>query len=270
MKGDPRPVENPISAMFDLSDEVANQAPAIRSMVRYAAAFITAWLFVNCLLGLVFLGARSILLALVMLCLFIVGLTSLVLLYRVNRFFKFYVARHRAIVAVRNLDPMVYAPGGRNPTERLVMHLRTNIPALNGRDVEVAMPGIVAGAHGTQYRFDAYISEPPGTLWKLAGLGRHGFAVYVKLFTEPPTADDLRALKAAVEDVSERTTIPPLRVIALWERKEVQTLDEAAYKYVLSEAAWGRHRFREMACAMEIVSETNGTYDFIPYMPSAR
>jgi hypothetical protein len=69
-----------------------------------------------------------------------------------------------------------------------------------------------------------------------------------------------------VEDVSNRSMTPPTRVIALWERKEVQTLDEAAYQFVMTNGVGTRHRFRDMACAMEIVSETNGTYDFIPYM----
>ena len=270
MKGDVRAVENPISAMFDLSEDVASQAPNIRSLVRYAAAFISVWLFVNCLLGLVFLGSGNLFLALVMLCFFIIGLTSLVLLYRVNRFFRYFVSRHSAITAVRNMDPMVYAPGGQNATERLVTFLRNNITALNGKNVEVAMPGIVQGEQGTQYRFDAYIKEPSGTLWNLFGIGKHGFSVYVKLFGTPPTAEELKALKKAVEDVSSRSMIPPIRVIALWERKEIQTLEDSAYQFIMSNGVSVRHRFRDMACAMEIVSETDGTYDFIPFMPSLK
>lgn len=270
MKRDVRAVENPISAMFDLSEDVAGQAPNIRGLVRYAAAFISVWLFVNCLLGLVFLGNGNLFLALVMLCFFIIGLTSLVLLYRVNRFFRYFVSRHRAITAVRNMDPMVYAPGGQNATERLVTFLRNNISALNGKDVEVAMPGIVQGEHRTQYRFDAYIKEPSSTLWNMFGIGKHGFAVYVKRFDNPPTAEELKALKMAVEDVSVRSMIPPIRVIALWERKEVQNLQDSAYQFIMTNGVGVRHKLRDMACAMEIVSETNGTYDFIPYMPSLK
>jgi len=55
MQKDVRAVENPISAMFDLSEDVAQQAPNIKSLVHYASGFIAVWLFINVLLGLVFL-----------------------------------------------------------------------------------------------------------------------------------------------------------------------------------------------------------------------
>ena len=157
MKKDVRAVENPISAMFDLSEDVAQQAPNIKSLVHYASAFIIVWLIINLFLGLALLVTGQLFLMLIMLVLFIMGVTSLILLRRINHFFKYFVARQRAITAVRQMDPMVYAPKGNNVTERLVTYFRASIPAFQGKEVEIAMPGIVAGQHGIEYNFDAYI-----------------------------------------------------------------------------------------------------------------
>jgi len=261
-----RAVENPISAMFDLSEDVAKQAPMIRRLVRYASAFILVWLFVNILLGIAFLAQGNLFLVLVMLALFIIGVSSMIFLRRINHFFRYYVARHRAITAVRQMDPMVYAPKGSNVTERLVTYLRASIPAFRRKEVEVAMPGILTGSSGMQYNFDAYIKEPASGSWKALGIGGHGFSCFIKTFPHPPDAKELQALKKAVEDVSQRTGIPPVRVIALWERAEDQTISDQAYRFVTTQMVSFSFKSRKLKCAMEIVSETEGAYDFIPYL----
>ena len=265
MEKDVRAVENPISAIFDLSEDVAKQAPNIKNLVRYASAFIIVWLIINILLGLVFLAEGNLFLMLIMLVLFILGITSLILLKRINHFFRYYVARQRAITAVRQMDPMVYAPKGSNVTERLVTYLRASIPAFQRKEVEVAMPGIVHGQN-MQYSFDAYLKEPAGGMWKSTGMGMHGFAAYIKKFDAPPTMKDLQALKMAIEDVTQRTGIPPVRAIALWERAEDQVISDAAYNFVMNNGIEVKHKSRKLTCAMEIVSETEGSYDFIPYL----
>jgi len=266
MQPDARAVENPISSIFDLSEDVAKQAPVIRSMVRYASAFIIVWLIITFFLLLALLSQGNIIFFLIMLALFIVGFVAIILLRRMNRFFKYYVVRHKAIKAVRDLDPMVYAPQGNTSTERFVTYHRGHNPAMFGRNVEVAMPGIVQGNQGSQYSFDAYIREPAGGLWKLFGLGRHGFAIYVKRFDTIPKGNEVQAFKNAVEDVTSRTRIPPSRVVVLWERKADETIDDRVYQFIMTQPVTGRHRFRKYVCNLEIVSETEGTYDFIPFM----
>ena len=138
MQQDARAVENPISAIFDLSEDVARQAPVIRSMVRYASAFIIIWLIVALFLVLALLVGRNWFFLLIMLSLFVIGVVSVVLLHRMNRFFKYYVARQRSIKAVRDMDPMVYAPQGKTVTERFVTYLRGHNPAIARRDVDVS------------------------------------------------------------------------------------------------------------------------------------
>lgn len=270
MKRDARAVENPISAIFDLSEDVAEQAPVIKSMVRYASAFIIVWLIISFFLLIALLVSGNLFLFLIMLALFVIGVVSVVMLRKMNQFFKYYVARQRSIKAVRDMDPMVYAPQGNTVTERFVTYLRGHNPAISNRDVEVAMPGIVHGHQGMEYHFDAYIREPAKGLWKSFGFGRHGFAIYIKSFDGPPTIENVQALRKAVEDVCTRSKIPPTRIVALWERKEDENITEGVYNFILSRPAILKHRFRSFTCNLEIVSETEGKYDFIPYMVTGR
>ncbi len=53
-KGDLRAVENPISAIFDLAEEVNEQTPKIRRLIGYSRLFIAAWLFVDFILLILF------------------------------------------------------------------------------------------------------------------------------------------------------------------------------------------------------------------------
>ncbi len=263
---DARAVENPISSIFDLSEDVAKQAPVIRSLVRYASAFIAIWLFVNLILMLALLGQGQLFLFLIMVGLFIIGLVSIVLLRRMSRFFRYYEARHRSIKAIREMDPMVYAPKGNTATERFLAYMRGHNKALFGKEVVVAMPGIVQGQHGTGYSFDTYVKEEPGFLWNLFSLGKHGFAIYVKHFDHSPQVAEIKAFKDAVQDVTARTNIPPSRVVALWERKEDEILRDDVYHFIMSQPIKGKHIIRKYTCSMEVVSETDGSYDFIPHI----
>ena len=80
MKSDARAVENPITAIFDLSEDVAKQAPIIKRMVRYASAFIIVWLIIDFFLILALLAGGFIPFFLIMLTLFIVGLVAIILM----------------------------------------------------------------------------------------------------------------------------------------------------------------------------------------------
>ncbi len=74
MQGDPRAIEDPISAVFELADEVDAQTPKIRRVLRYVRVFVWLWLVVDFLVIVSFSGAPglSFLLLLVLLALFAV------------------------------------------------------------------------------------------------------------------------------------------------------------------------------------------------------
>lgn len=270
MQKDARAVENPISAIFELSEDVVKQAPAIKSLGRYATAFIGIWLFIDLILILATLAAGQLFLFIITTALFIIGIVSIILMRRINRFFKYYVARHRSIKAVREMDPMVYAPKGNNAPERFVGYLRTHSEEMKGQRVEISMPGILPGRHGRDYKFDIYIKEQPGFLWRAFGFGRHGFSIFVKHFPQKPTGKQIQSFKEAVEDVTARTKIPPSRIVALWERREGDVLDDNVYQYIMKRPVKSKHRFRKLVCNLELVSETDGSYDFIPHMSNFR
>src|SRR5207237_835957 len=73
----------------------------------------------------------------------------------------------------------------------------------------VAIPALLTGKTGLTYSFDAYVRQQPSFLWKTVSLGTPGFAVFVKAFEKAPTAEDLKALKAAIEDASLAAVLCP-------------------------------------------------------------
>jgi len=48
-RGDVRAVENPISAIFDLAEDVNERLPKIRKVVSYTRVFVSVWLVIDAL-----------------------------------------------------------------------------------------------------------------------------------------------------------------------------------------------------------------------------
>lgn len=315
-KGDVRAVENPISAIFDLAEEVNEQAPKIRKIIGYSRFFIAIWLFVDFVLLIVFAEASrlqllpltgillitavalrwskgfpskaflmgiifvdSLLISLVygeafimgalLAALFVLGIIILNLMRDIRGFLNYYVLRHRAIKSVREEDPVVYIPQGKDAVDRLFKYLSERHPELRGqaRQGYVESPAVLRGRSGLLYSFDACVVGRPSALWKPLGLGDTGYAIFIKAFTEAPTARDLAALKRGVEDVCQAEKVPPSRVIALWTAKEDESLSDEAYDFLTTEVVTFRHGGQEFNCSLELIMESpDGTYDFIPYV----
>ncbi|MEW5936419.1 MAG: hypothetical protein AB1665_01180 [Candidatus Thermoplasmatota archaeon] len=271
MEQDPRAVENPIGAIFDLSEDVVQQAPLISRAVRYATLFMLVWLVINFLLILGFLFDRALFFFILAAALFVIGLAALLMLRRTSSFFRYYVVRHAAIKAVRDADPLIYAPSGSTPAERLAFHLRSVSAHLNEPQVEFAIPGVVEGQTRVRYKFDLYAHREPSALWRLLGLGDPGLSVFVKVFDRKPSAEDITAFRAAVEDVTSRTRIQPMRVIALWTNPSGEVLDDAAYAALMKNQVKFTGRLLRSSCAIELISErAGGEYDFIPFIAPQR
>ncbi len=318
-KGDVRAVENPISAIFDLAEEVNEQAPKIRRLIGLSRLFIGIWLFATFLIlmvlsfspllmlplmGLLFVSAVSMrwaqgtpskaflllvisvtalfigalsqgynyLLGAAFAALFVLGIFILNLMKDVRTFFGYYALRHRAIRSVREEDPVVYVPQGEDAVQRLLTFLSERHPELRGqaRQGFVQAPAVLRGRSGLLFNFDAFIRGKPSALWRPLGLGETGYALFVKVFTEAPTAKDLEALKRAVEDVSRAAKVPPTRVIALWTPKGDEALSDEAYDFLTTEVVTFRHSGQEFRCSLELVMEApDGTYDFIPHVTEA-
>ncbi|HEV2428789.1 MAG TPA: hypothetical protein VGV64_02950, partial [Thermoplasmata archaeon] len=83
----PPGVEDPISAIFDLSDRVADMAPTMRRMYRYTATVIVAFLLI--MVFLLFVGlAQNVVYALLALVAIVFGFVALSLLRETDRFYR--------------------------------------------------------------------------------------------------------------------------------------------------------------------------------------
>jgi len=265
---DARAVENPITAIFDLAEDVNTEAPKIRKLVTYATVFICFWLFIDFILILAIL-VENLIISIFLIILFVLGVITLSLLRRLNDFFRYYTHRHRVIKSVREDDPVILVPDGKDEVDRLVRFLISRNPGLRESLSlgDASEPHILKGRTGAFYQFDGYISSSSGTFWKVLGLGYPGYQLFIKLFDLPPTAEDLMAMKRAVEDISQGSSIPPSRVIALWHRKGEEEITEEAYEILMTQVAIMRKRSRTYACSLELVVENDdGTYEFVPYV----
>jgi hypothetical protein len=326
MRKDARAVENPISAVFDLAEEVTEQQPKLRRLIRYATIFIAVGLFTDFIFIVILLPisfpfllvllisllllrwfdsttARAILISVATMCtffilllfavlgalsvraagmvvtlfigvlligLFILGLVILNLFGEIGGFFDYYFLRYRIIKSVRDQDPIVHIPQGEDSVRRVLNYLTRSSPDLIrdfSRPGAVLIPAAPRGRGGLPYRFDAYASRPSGALWRTFKVGYPGYAIYIKKFAQKPGLSDLETLKQAVEDVTAATRLPPRRIIAIWTREGEDSLEDAAYDFLTSEAAVAKGGVSLMNCSLELIAENpDGTYDFIPYI----
>src|SRR3989440_129550 len=211
--------------------------------------------------GLLFVGV-------VLVALFVLGFIILELMRDLRSFFDYFALRHRVIQRVRQADPVVYVPEGKDAVQRILSHLAATSPDVRGLMAvpgAVAIPALLTGETGLPYSFDAYVRQPASFLWKTVSLGTPGFAVFVKAFDKAPTAEDLKALKAAIEDASLAAGIPPARILVLWRAKGNESVSADAYEFLTKEAVRVRLRGSTFACSLELaIARDDGTYEFIP------
>src|SRR6266567_2017540 len=211
--------------------------------------------------GLLFLG-------IVLVALFILGFLILELMQDLRSFFDYFALRHRVIQRVRQADPVVYVPDGKDAVQRILSYLgatSSDVRGIMATPGAVATPALLTGKSGLTYSFDAYVRRDPSTLWRFTNLGAAGFAVFVKGFERAPTLADLQALKTAIEDVAGATKIPPARILVLWRSKADESVTPDVYEFLTKESARVKIRGSTFVCSLELAIERDdGTYDFIP------
>lgn len=230
-------------------------------LVLLVSVILFATLQILSIGGLLFLGV-------VLVALFVLGFVILELMRDLRSFFEYFALRHRVIQRVRQADPVVYVPQGSDAVQRILSYLQATSPDVRGLMASpgaLAIPALLTGRSGLTYSFDAYLRQEPSLLGRILSLGPPGFAVFVKAFDRAPTLADLKALKAAVEDVSVATRIPPARILVLWRSKKDESISPDVYEFVTRDAVRVRIRRGTFACSLELAIERDdGTYDFIP------
>ncbi|MCI4324390.1 MAG: hypothetical protein L3K00_00660 [Thermoplasmata archaeon] len=263
----PRGVEDPISAIFDLSDRVAQLAPTVRRMYRYTATILVLWIVLLAFVTLITLGS-NLTLAILSVIGLIAGVIGLSLLRETDGFFRSFVMRHRAIRLLREADPVVRVPAGRTPVERLARYMAQTSPAIESllkEHPEALRYRTEFSGHGSSIAFELLIEKPGGLLWRLAGRGDSGFAVLARLGPEAPTTADLAKLAADAQSIVSRLSAPPVRLILL--RTGAVPIPEDVYEWAVGRPAFLSRGFARYRVTTEIVTEgPDGTYDFVPYV----
>lgn len=263
---DIRAVENPISAIFELADDVNKEAPKIKKIVTYSTVFIGFWLLLDFILILATISSNP-LIGIILIGFFILGIATLALIRQLNDFFKYYAMRHNVILSVRDADPVLYVPKGTTPVDRLRSYLGSRNPDMMRPLFSAPSPMVMRGRSGLMYQFDLYVSSDHGILWGFFGMGYPGYQLFVKQFVAAPRVEDLTAMKRGVEDVCSTTRMPPSRVIALWTRAKDQELSEAAYDLLTGSSIEYNHMGRKYVSTVELIIENeDGTYEFIPFL----
>lgn len=267
MADDPRRVENPISAIFDLAEEVHREAPHMRRLVWAAGAFIAAWLLLDLIL-IVQNAPHSYPMTAVFILLFALGVWTLFTLRRLKDFLDYYDLRHSAILSIKQDEPVIYAPQGGSAVDRLKAHLAARNPSMaSALASKGASPAMLPGHSGATHRFDYHLVSRPGPLWRALGIGYPGYQMFIRHSDSPPTADAAWGMIRDVEDVCARARMPASRAIMLWKRSQDQDLDEAAYDLLMNASITVRHRGKAFASSLELIVENeDGSYEFIPYL----
>jgi len=289
---DPTAVENPISALFDLAEQVSEKAPYVRKNFWYSILFVGLWLGFSIVMLLSVLFSGLVVAALIFLFICVSGVVAFRMLYFDHKFFDYFSRRYNAIKLVRDGNPFRYMPQGDTPVERLLNHLMETHELLHRilqKYPETLRPSaIIKGRSGAAYRIDAYLEIPGKShVWKdmsrnlgeqslpvrvaWRGASRRGYALFIKVFDTAPTLREITALEQAVNDVTALTGIPP-RVIALTEGGTGE-LPEDLYRHITEESVpvtvrkgiVGRKTF---GYTVQTVSGVDGCYDMVPFIAS--
>jgi hypothetical protein len=259
---------NPVAAFF-LFIPIVGLLLAMRRMSGSTARLVVLILvIIFASLQILSIGGPLFVFGIAFVALFVLGFIILELMQDLRSFFDFFALRHRVIQRVREADPVVYVPQGKDAVQRILSYLGATSPDVHGVMAvpnSVAIPALLTGQSGLTYSFDAYVRQPPSLLWRTTTLGSAGFAIYVKSFDQAPTLGDLQALKRAVEDVSLASRIPPARILVLWRAKGEESIPPDVYEFLTKESVRVRIRGSTFACSLELAMERDdGTYDFIP------
>jgi hypothetical protein len=263
----PPGVEDPISAIFDLSDRVAEMAPTVRRMYRYTATIVVLWILLMIVVVLVTLGS-SFPIAVLGVVGLVVGILGLGLLRETDRFFRAFVLRHRTIRLVRDAEPVARIPEGRTPVERITRYLAGSNPTVERQlrqDPSSLRYRVELPAGGRNIPFDLVLVRPGSFGYRVFGGGDPGFAVLVRVDGGTGVLDSLRQLEADVSAVAPRLPGAPARVILL--RTRTDPLPQDAYDYALGHPLEIRRGIGHYRTSLEVVTENaDGTYDFVPHV----
>jgi len=262
-------MENPIAAIFDLSDSVNSQVPRIKRMIQYSGVFVVVWLCINFVLLFMFLAQGNLVVFLLLFVFLVLGGFGLYLMFNINEFFDYFSRRHLAIKLIRDADELVFVPKGRDSVQSYIAYLRKVNPRLDQAILQhphmLHTPVLLTGSSGITYNFDAHIFKHPGEPFKAFGIGNMGYAFYLKAFEHTPNLNEVLALERAVQDITTRSLTCPSRIVVLVDKKAGAMVDEEVYQHVTTKKPLIHVGRKKCIVNIQVVSiDEDNTYDFVP------
>jgi hypothetical protein len=259
----PRGVEDPISAIFELTDRASEMAPTIRRMSLYTATVIVLFLGIMVFLLLVGLSG-NLAFAILALVAIVFGFVALSLLVETDRFYRSFSERYRRIKLLQDAEPAPKVPSGRTPMQRLVRYLAHSNPRIGGllaeRPEALRYRVRLAGSEAP-IPFDVAIVAPASITYRWLRSGDPGFTVLARLAPDEPTVADLDRFAEDVAAASRKLPSQVRRAVLL--RVHPVPISEPVHDFAVGhpiEVRGGR-------VAIEIVSEQpDGTYDLVPHV----
>ncbi len=257
-------MENPISGLFDLAEEVSSQAPEMKKKLMFSLVFITFWLGMNLVFLLWALGGRP-LFVLPLLVLFIFGFNAFRVSYFSLNFFEDFAKRHTALGIARDREIFEPIPPGANELGRFVTFLKRsskdygrilhegnslqNSPVFRNFPLELAK-----------------MEKAPNLVDKLLN-DKKPRGVFIKVLPQVSMAH-LQTLESMVGQIAKEKGLLPELVVILQDSKA--ELSDELYHYLTRTPHAVRLKRREIIpFPIQVVREIEGAYDFIPYFVRA-
>lgn len=263
-------LRNPIFAMLDLEEETMHVLPQIVKMLWFCVYFISVtmmFLLLTSILRFTFdlklifsFGLWEMALGVITVIFYI---PALVLLIQSENNFRYIHTRHKIIDSIRFAKD-IRVPEGKNRLKRLLKYLTENDPYIKSsflaNKAKFKENVTLEGHSGRKHRFAAYFLGVNILKEKTVSLGMPmgKFAVFIKVFKDDISLDELKLLKDATIDVCKKENLFPLRIIALqWSIKD---LPDDVYEYVLENPILMKNTLTHL----EVVAEDKEVYSFIP------
>jgi hypothetical protein len=268
-----RGIENPLSAIFDLAEDVNEYSKYVKKMIWYAIIFMAFWVFFNLLMIIIFLGSGNLIPVPLFIGLFLSGIIAFILVMRTHKFFKYFTKRYEGIKTVRENDDLVKIPKGATIEDRFYSYISMKHPAMQElikRNPKALKHNTrVKGKSGHFYDFEFYLNKPSEGILKIFGMGEPGYGLFIKKYKGRPKMADILDLKNAMKDIAEAEGMAPSRIVMLYKYpSNFKGLNDDLYSFLTRDEF--RLEVKGETCfpIIQVVGETDeGYYDFTPMVP---
>lgn len=260
----PLPVENPLSSLFDLAEEVSAQALDIKKKVKFAMIFIAFWLGVNLVFFVALFSAGQPFRGLILFVVFIFGIIALKLTLFTFRFFGDFSRRHAAIKSVREREIFEPVPEGINELDRFVSYLKRNFLSYSqllyeGIPLQKQQPGYSMG----EYPFELALMGTPPSFFQRFLSDEKTKALFIKVLPAV-TMMDFHPMEAQIQHLAaDKGFVPELVVIV---QNPNADISDELYHYLTQQAHSIPLKGKMVSFPIQLAREIEGAYDFIPYL----